>query len=56
MSSEFLYWDETSEQFELLVSELRRAYMDGYSVIELARLLHHRTATKLYAEIGRAHV
>ena len=23
--------------------------MDGYSVIELARLLHHRTATKLYA-------
>ena len=54
MGSEFLYWDESSDQFQLLVKELRQSYMYGYSVIELARILHHQKATKLYAVMRNA--
>ena len=49
MASEFLYWDESSDQFQILIAKLRQSYIYGYSVIELARILNHRNATKLYA-------
>jgi hypothetical protein len=54
-NGEYLFWDEKDSQiYSLLVSELQRAYSLGYSVVELARTLNHKTANKLYAVMRNA--
>ncbi len=44
----YLFWDENDELYPILINELKLAYSNGYSIIELARRLNHRTAIKLY--------
>jgi len=43
------YWiDAQDPLFREMISLLRKAHTNGYSVVELSRALHHKKARKLY--------
>lgn len=46
---ERFWFDKRDSYFSIMVEELRRAHLKGYSVIELARILDHKTCRNLYA-------
>jgi hypothetical protein len=47
--NEYLYWDQNNPLYLEIIKELRKAYISGLSVVQLSRILGHKSAKKLYA-------